>query len=653
MKIVTIAGSGRTGSTLLSLLLTQGAGTFNMGQLRDFWGAYARNEACTCGSCLQACPIWSDVVREVFGVSPHAAIQKVEERQMAFVQSASKVSSWGDATALAALSNLHADYLHDIRNVVRSIASIKNVNTLIDTSKSPEIGLAFSQLPEVELRVLNLIRDPRAVASSWLRKRDEQMALQQSRAWLARQTRLEQWSDILGNRKFVLRYEDFSTSPRTLVRQVLGWAGLGSDVSYFASESLAELSWSGQHLYPPANETVIVEKRTSINIVESTGWRNEGHKKLHERVEKIVHPMLNQFGYGSPTQQQPASLTVLPSAIHPEPSYVFLICSERSGSNLITAILNSHPDIGAPPPYHLCRDVGLSWHALIGAERGNAVWAELENAVCQRLTRMRSPEAARIFSNWLSKRETPSFGELARQVFCELSGLTGKRIIFIKENNIHRQLFFILQHFPSAKFVFQVRDPRDFLLSAINRKGGAFGNKFGSSLRALEVWREDQLGGLAALAHLGQERVFFQRYEDLVSNPESVLEALCGFLDVPYDRAMIDFYKTEYASGLAVPGGPRENLVRPLMTENFLKYREGLSLEQVRMVEIYLKDLMARFSYDLDYPDVSMANRYELFWPMFLEPIERAVNGETAPFYTDGASTLLTALGHPLQRSYV
>jgi hypothetical protein len=44
------------------------------------------------------------------------------------------------------------------------------------------------------------------------------------------------------------------------------------------------------------------------------------------------------------------------------------------------------------------------------------------------------------------------------------------------------------------------------------------GNKFGSVRNALNVWRDDQAGGLAAYGLLGTQRVFLQRYEDLVAN---------------------------------------------------------------------------------------------------------------------------------------
>ena len=336
----------------------------------------------------------------------------------------------------------------------------------------------------------------------------------------------------------------------------------------------------------------------------------------------------------------------LAAARESSPSFVFLICSERSGSNLISAILNAHPAIGSTPPLHLCRDVGLAWHALLDPEGRSRVKSGFDALIAQRLAKFCSQQAARDFLLWSREEPPADFGRLAREVFGRFCALADRKIIFIKENNLHRMLFFILHWFPSARFVFQVRDPRDFLLSAQRRKEGPYGNKFGSNLRAMETWRADQLGGLSAMAHFGPKRVFFQRYEDLVAAPDVVLPALCAFLGVAYAPTMLEFHSSDYSARLAVPGGPRENLDKPLLAQNFGKYREGLETEQIRMVETTLGHLMQRFGYQLDDPCAADASRHERLWPMLQDPLERLANGARfAIADQDQEESLVTADG--------
>jgi hypothetical protein len=208
---------------------------------------------------------------------------------------------------------------------------------------------------------------------------------------------------------------------------------------------------------------------------------------------------------------------------------------------------------------------------------------------------------------------------------------------------------------PSAKFVFQVRDPRDYLVSAEARRGFWAGNKFGSLRRALEVWREDQLGGLQVLGLLGPERVFFLRYEDLVSRPREVLEPLCAFLGLPFEEAMLEFHASEQAVRRGATGAARANVARPLMSSNFGKYRTQLSRRKIRVVETWLGDLMDRFGYEREFVERARPRKVSALWPQWTEPFERLLNRETDPFYLDGLKRFrrrLRGLAGPLARPY-
>jgi hypothetical protein len=52
-----------------------------------------------------------------------------------------------------------------------SLQKVSKANIFIDSSKFPSHGFILSQISPIELQVLHLIRDPRAVAYSWKRKK--------------------------------------------------------------------------------------------------------------------------------------------------------------------------------------------------------------------------------------------------------------------------------------------------------------------------------------------------------------------------------------------------------------------------------------------------------------------------------------------------
>ncbi len=319
---------------------------------------------------------------------------------------------------------------------------------------------------------------------------------------------------------------------------------------------------------------------------------------------------------------------------------IFLICSERSGSNLIASIVGEHPKVYSHPPYHLGRDLIMRLHEVAAGGVSSEALQVLKGNAVARITKYRGVEEAARFSDWLDARTEIVPREVARFVFQEMPVDATDKHVFVKENNIHQMLFFLVDCFPDAKFIYQVRDPRDFLLSAVARRKRWLGNKFGSIRNAMNVWREDQLGGLAAYGLLGPERVFLQRYEDLVGNFDDTVSRLCDFLDLDFDGRMHKFHEADHAQQLAVKGGPRENLARPLMTANFRKYRKGLSRGKVKIVEAYNGDLMDRLGYPREYTGLSRPGLFSTLRPQLSEPLERFVNSDMRPQYKFGNSRL-------------
>ncbi|MCE3284374.1 MAG: sulfotransferase domain protein [Steroidobacteraceae bacterium] len=320
--------------------------------------------------------------------------------------------------------------------------------------------------------------------------------------------------------------------------------------------------------------------------------------------------------------------------------YVFLICSERCGSNLIATILGAHSKVHSPPPYHFGRDVILNLHL----RDSRAGWDVVRGQLLERVRALSSEAAAMTLAAWMDEHPQAPAAEFARFVYAGLERKPGATTVFVKENNLHRLLFFVLHCFPAAKFVFQVRDPRDYLLSAEARRGFWAGNKFGSLRHALEVWRADQLGGLQAFGLLGPDRVYFQRYEDLVSRPREVLAPLCRFLGLPFEESMLDFYASDHAARRGASDAARANVARPLMSSNFGKYRAQLPRRKIRVVEAWLGDLMDRLGYERDHVRRGDVSKLRAVWPQWTEPFERLLNRETGPFYLSGQKRLLRRL---------
>ena len=270
-----------------------------------------------------------------------------------------------------------------------------------------------------------------------------------------------------------------------------------------------------------------------------------------------------------------------------------LMCSERSGSNLITRMMGAHPDICSPAPSHLIR--------LLAENRSR--YGDL--AVDQNWKRMLS-DAAEILQtqlgHWQQKWSAADLHQavpdrsliaLVRHLFQAEADAAGTSRLFIKENHIYRYLPFLQRAFPDMQIVWLVRDPRDMALSWKNSS-----ILRGDAVRAARIWLEDQSRGLQVMGYLADQTVVHQlRYEDLVSDPATELGRICDALGLEPAPEMVDFHRNGDAVRASGRTSDWQNLDRPVMSTNFGKYRTGLSATEIALVEVVCGEVMEAFGY--------------------------------------------------------
>lgn len=288
------------------------------------------------------------------------------------------------------------------------------------------------------------------------------------------------------------------------------------------------------------------------------------------------------------------------------PPPVFLICSERSGSNLISTVMGAHPDIYCAPPFHFGILIFQNLFRTLDGGTKSKVWRLMKRRIGHRMRILTTEEHANFAATWLDSQTEIAPKTLAKFLYRGVTPEAEGRTVFVKENSLHKTMFFLLDTFPDAKFVFQVRDPRDYLASSKALSEEENGNRFGSDINAIKMWRDDQLGGLHALGLLGPDRVSLHRYEDLLQQPEQTLKALCNTLGLPFVPEMMEFHKTEHAQKRAESKGRRGNVNKPLIASNFAKYRKSLSDKKIRMVEGKVGDLMDTFGYPREYENTKV-----------------------------------------------
>ncbi len=276
------------------------------------------------------------------------------------------------------------------------------------------------------------------------------------------------------------------------------------------------------------------------------------------------------------------------------PQVTMLMCSERSGSNLISRMMGAHPDICSPSPSHLMRILAEN-RGRYGDLQQDHNWRHLLGDTIAlldtQLGTWQRTWTAESLGQDVSER---SLSALLRHLFFAEATASDCGRLFIKENHIYHYLPFLQRAFPGLQVVYLVRDPRDMALSW--KKSSILR---GDVVRAARIWAEDQRRGRQVMGYLaGGADLHQTRYEDLVANSAGALGHICEFLGLEPHEAMINFHRQDDAIAASGRTGDWKNLDQPVMKANFGKYRTGLNETEIACVEALCGPSMDVFGYD-------------------------------------------------------
>ncbi len=225
--VLFIAGMGRSGSTLLGDVLDTFQGYTAVGELHHIWGRGAvENWRCGDGPLFRDHPIWQSVVAAVEQAEPNVSLVKRAQRLERIRHNRRNILRLG----LHAQPSATMAYRAEFEVVYRTLAKISGATVIVDTGKVPFHAAIMQSSPEVDFRVLHLVRDPCAVAFARCRVKDTIGPLGQAAQmqkfsvaltvlrWRRRRREVEQLAQA--GRFATLSYEAFCNDPTYALRAV-------------------------------------------------------------------------------------------------------------------------------------------------------------------------------------------------------------------------------------------------------------------------------------------------------------------------------------------------------------------------------------------------------------------------------------------------
>jgi hypothetical protein len=276
----------------------------------------------------------------------------------------------------------------------------------------------------------------------------------------------------------------------------------------------------------------------------------------------------------------------------PNNSPIFIIGNPRSGTTLLRVILNTHKELSLPHEFQII-DIICTVFKDANFNEPGVLDRFLEHIYnTERLKRLNIPreifekglrslnhlDKASIvhtyFESYLQSRNEP--------IGTRWGDKTIGTIAYIPE---------ILEMFPNAKFIHIIRDVRDVVCSMKER---VYKFKFPNSklhythnvIGGAYIWKQSE-AFIQSNSDLNNTNYIKISYSNLIAETEEVLNRITQFLDIPFDKNMLEYYRHNSENG-SIPEksikGWHENTFKPPQQNKIARYK--LELNDIEMKTI-------------------------------------------------------------------
>ena len=307
-NVLYIGGSGRSGSTVLTKILNFWDGFIGLNEICYLWRyGLERNYPISNGELFNESTFWKEVLSRTY--SGKAITQK----------EADFFSQPDQAGLKNILKNLsqqqHAapeteDYALKLEKLYISIAEVSGADYIVDSSKTPDYAHFLSNIENLNIFFVHLVRDPRGVAYSWSKKFKRSDVQEDANVSMTSFNLVEstlrwiKWNvgcELIQRKKNVkylrVRYEDFTTNPERVLKQITDFLGLKEEKPRY---HLTEEGFHDHHNAPDISiwgNPQVRQSQGAIKVKEDKEWVEKFSFKKKLIVTLLTFPFLIRYRY--------------------------------------------------------------------------------------------------------------------------------------------------------------------------------------------------------------------------------------------------------------------------------------------------------------------------------------------------------------------
>ena len=300
VKVLFIAGNGRSGSTILHNILGQIDGFCALGELREIWlrGAI-KNYLCGCGNPFHDCAFWRQVLTTAYGGPDAIDVQEMYRLTESF-RIPHLPFTYLPGWRKKEIERLRP-YLNELTKLYQAIQAISGSRVIVDSSKNPSYGYLLRFIPEIELYVLHYMRDSPAFAKKKKKKKEFQPGIYMVRKkpircamqWNARNLTAELFMRPQAKQFLRLRYEDFIENPQASLASILEMVGESGRALPLLASHVVDLNQTNHSVF--SNEVGF--KKGPVTLRLDNRWRTNMDLRQKLAVSALTWPLRLRYGY--------------------------------------------------------------------------------------------------------------------------------------------------------------------------------------------------------------------------------------------------------------------------------------------------------------------------------------------------------------------
>lgn len=287
---------------MLERLLGQTPAVTAVGEIRQVFARQLLHDGrCGCGLAFRSCPFWTDVFDHAFG-----GFGAVDAPRLVQLEQRLR-TRWWPLTFSTPTWHRMLDRLAELPDVFaqlyRAVRDVNGSEVVVDGSKDPVYASVIASRPEIDLRMVHLVRDPRATTFSWQRRkldpgeltaaamvsyRPEMAALM----WSVLNADCTRFARARPDRYLRVRYEDLVARPQPVLAEIGAFAGIEVDVAAFRGDRRVVLGPS-HTVWGNANRFDTGE----IEIRADDEWEARATRYQRLVAAALAGPVARSLGY--------------------------------------------------------------------------------------------------------------------------------------------------------------------------------------------------------------------------------------------------------------------------------------------------------------------------------------------------------------------